>query len=67
MARVKGWCQLALKVFLYTCGAGVGDLCVAFGIGLLTAGPASAATQGSPAACSATGPGRRGASRKLAM
>jgi hypothetical protein len=44
---MKGWCQLALKVFLYTCGAVVGGLCVAFGIGLLTAGPASAATQGS--------------------
>ncbi|MGH3177720.1 MAG: hypothetical protein ACRDPF_28070 [Streptosporangiaceae bacterium] len=43
---MKGWCQLALKVFLYTCGAVVGGLCVAFGIGLLTAGPASAATQG---------------------
>jgi len=44
---MKGWYQLALKVFLYTCGAVVGGLCAAFGIGLLTAGPASAATQGS--------------------
>jgi hypothetical protein len=44
---VKGWYQLALKVFLYTCGAVVGGVCAAFGIGLLTAGPASAATQGS--------------------
>ena len=43
---MKGWCQLALKVFLYTCGAAIGGLCVAFGIGLLTAAPASAATQG---------------------
>ena len=39
---MKGWCQLALKVFLYTCGAVVGGLCVAFGIGLLTALTASA-------------------------
>ena len=44
---MKGWCQLALKVLLYTCGAAIGGLCVAFGIGLLTAAPASAATQGS--------------------
>jgi hypothetical protein len=30
---MKGWCQLALKVFLYACGAAIGGLCVAFGIG----------------------------------
>src|SRR2546429_178777 len=52
---MKGWCQLALKVFLYTCGAVVGGLCVAFGIGLLTAGPASAAT--SAVTMGAVGPG----------
>ena len=48
MTNVKGWCLLTLKVFLYTCGAAFGGLCVAFGIGLLLAGPASAATQPSP-------------------
>src|SRR5260370_39490970 len=45
---MEGWCLLALKVLLYTCGAVFGGLCVAFGIGLLLADPASAATQGSP-------------------
>ncbi|MGH3219768.1 MAG: hypothetical protein ACRDPY_13840 [Streptosporangiaceae bacterium] len=45
---MKGWCLLTLKVFLYTCGAAIGGLCAAFGIGLLLAGPASAATQPSP-------------------
>jgi hypothetical protein len=48
VADVKGRCLLVLKVFLYTCGAAIGGLCVAFGIGLLLAGPASAATQPSP-------------------
>ncbi len=48
MTDVKGWCLLTLKVFLYTCGAAIGGLCVAFGIGLLLAGPANAATQPSP-------------------
>ena len=43
---MKGWCQLALKVFLYTCGAAIGGICVAFAIGLLTAASAGAATQG---------------------
>ena len=47
MTGLKGWCQLALKVFLYTCGAAIGGLCVAFGIGLLLASPASAATPSS--------------------
>jgi hypothetical protein len=48
VADVKGRCLLVLKVFLYTCGAAIGGLCVAFGIGLLLAGPANAATQPSP-------------------
>ena len=44
--RVSGWCQLALKVFLYTCGAAIGGLCAAFGIGLLTAAPVSGRATG---------------------
>ena len=40
---MKGWCQLALKVFLYTCEAVIGGLCVAFGIGPLTASQAASA------------------------
>jgi hypothetical protein len=57
---MKGWCQLALKVFLYTCGAAIGGLCVAFGIGLLTAAPASAVTAGGlPGAATAGGVPRR--------
>lgn len=47
MTGMKGWYQLALKVFLYTCGAALGGLCVAFGIGLLLASPANAATESS--------------------
>src|SRR5579859_4530283 len=42
---MKGWCRPALKVLTYAFGAVVGGLCLAFGIGLLLAGPASAATQ----------------------
>ncbi len=38
----------ALKVLLWSFGAAVGGLCLIFGIGLLLAGPASAATQSSP-------------------
>jgi hypothetical protein len=49
---MKGWCQLALKVFLYTCGAVIGGLCVAFGIGLLgseSGGSSASGSSGHPA------------------
>src|SRR5579864_8223463 len=41
---MKGWCQSALKVLLYTVGAAFGGLCLLVGIGLLAATPAAAAT-----------------------
>ena len=41
---MKGWCIRALRVFLYAVGAVTGGLAVAFGIGLLLAAPAQAAT-----------------------
>src|SRR5579863_7102275 len=41
---MKGWCQPALKVLLYTVGAAFGGLCILVGIGLLAAAPAAAAT-----------------------
>ena len=45
---MKGWCVPVLKVLLWAFGAAVSGLCLAAGIGVLLAAPASAATQ-SPA------------------
>ena len=42
---MKGWCVPVLKVLLWASGAAMGGLCLAFGIGVLLAAPASAATQ----------------------
>ncbi|MFY9931626.1 MAG: hypothetical protein WAK82_26850, partial [Streptosporangiaceae bacterium] len=47
MTGVKGWYMPALKVLMYTFGTAAAGLCLAFGIGLLLAGPADAATSGS--------------------
>ena len=42
---MKGWCVPVLKVLLWAFGAAVSGLCLAFGIGVLLAAPASAAAQ----------------------
>src|ERR1700690_3425383 len=54
---MKGLSVLALKVFLYTCGAVIGGLCAAFGIGLLLAAPASPATLGVPGSAASAAAG----------
>ncbi len=42
---MKGWCVPVLKVLLWAFGTAMSGLCLAFGIGVLLAAPASAAAQ----------------------
>jgi hypothetical protein len=49
VAGMEGWYAPVLKVLLVTCGAVLGGVGLAFGLALLLAGPAQAATMsGSP-------------------